>query len=80
VVHPDVACRCATGAEDPTVDPGQSSLDVHEALGVPCRCAPSAVATPGQPDVDEHRHWSVVEWGLAGPTAAVTVEAKKPNA
>ena len=73
------ACRCATGSENPTLHPEESSLDVVEALEAPCRCAAPAVATPG--GVDEHRHWSVVEWGLAGPTAAAgTVEANKPDA
>ena len=62
------ACRCANGAEDPTLYPEELSLNVDEALQASCRCAPASVEAPGHPDVDEHRHWSVVEWGLAGPT------------
>lgn len=72
------ACRCATGTKHPPVRAEGSSLDVAEAVEAPCRCDSPAVAPSGRPDVDEHRHWSVVEWGLARP-AADPVAAKTPH-
>lgn len=64
------ACRCGTGADPSPAHGERLSVNVDERAKAPCRCGP--VITAGGPGVDEHRHWSVVEWGLAEPTVAAS--------